>query len=259
MRPSKDSIWWAAYRSGSASKLRYCRTRDQAIAQLAEFLAAELGHGRRVLIGFDFPLGFPIGVAGKLTGEHSACALWDWVCREIRDEPNNTNNRFDVAQEVNGLYPGVGPFWGRPASYKNTNGVPTKGSARTCRDAHPPERRVADCHMKGAKSVWQLFGAGSVGSQVLVGLPALKRLLSDQRLSDHVAIWPFDSGLDLPNSGKKLVIVEVYPSLLKPEIDRWKGKDEILDRAQVRVNARVFADLDERGKLDRLFRALSQS
>ncbi len=190
-----------------------------------------------------------------MTGKHSAFALWDWLCREITDEPNNMNNRFKVAEKINGLYPGFGPFWGRPDSYKDVDGVPAKDSARTCRSAHPPERRVADCLMKEAKPVWQLFYAGCVGSQILVGLPALKHLISDPRLNGHVAIWPFDTGLNQPNGDKKLVIVEVYPSLLKQEIDGCRGKDEILDRAQVRVNARVFADLDEKDELGRLFRA----
>ena len=49
------------------------------------------------------------------------------------------------------------------------------------------------------------------------------------------------------------MIAEVYPSLLKEEVRARKGRDEILDRAQVRVNAEAFARLDARGGLAPLF------
>ena len=49
------------------------------------------------------------------------------------------------------------------------------------------------------------------------------------------------------------MIAELYPSLLRREIAVRKGDDEILDCAQVRVNADAFARLDAQGGLAPLF------
>ena len=251
-KPSKNSIWWAAARDGFVCKPEYVRTRHGATEQLATFIACELAKNRRVLAGFDFPFGFPIGVARKLTGEDSALKLWDWLEQHIEDSERNANNRFDVAEKVNKLYPGCGPFWGRlgncPHSY-----VPARKSDRSNHDAHPQERRIADRRAEGAKTIWQLAYAGSVGSQTLLGLPALKRLIGKAHIKGRTSIWPFETGLSIPETDKQLVLAEVYPSLLKREISRCKREGEITDEAQVRVNADAFASLDNAGGLAPLF------
>ena len=103
-KPTKDAIWWAVARvdGGSASVLKpkYARTRDDALQCLVRLIADELDAGRRVLVGFDFPFGYPEGVAAHLTGKGSALALWDWLAEHIEDAPNNANNRHKVAAEV---------------------------------------------------------------------------------------------------------------------------------------------------------------
>ena len=249
-RPAKDSIWWCAAKDGVAENPKYARTRHEAIDHLAALLGAELDADRRTLVGFDFPFGYPAGVARDLTGRPSALALWDWLDDRIEDARDNGNNRYEVAQTINRIYPGVGPCWGRPANWPYPD-VPTRKSARTRRDTHPPERRIADRRAKGAKTVWQLAYAGSVGSQVLLGLPALKRLVGDPRIKGQAVIWPFETGLSAPDA--PVVIAEIYPSLLKPEIRQRRKQGEILDAAQVRVNANAFARLDKRCRLAPLF------
>ena len=86
-KPTKDAIWWAVARvdSGSASVLKpkYARTRDDALRCLVRLIADELDTGRRVLVGFDFPFGYPEGVAAHLTGKGSALALWDWLAERV--------------------------------------------------------------------------------------------------------------------------------------------------------------------------------
>ena len=259
VRPTKDAIWWAvAHTDGDAARApEYARTRHEALRRIARLVAQELDAGRRVLVGFDFPFGYPAGVAEHLTGRACALALWDWLAERIEDAADNTNNRYHVAAEMNARYrPGVGPFWGRPQSWSYPT-IPQKESERTKRDTHPRERRIADCHAKGAKTVWQLAYAGSVGSQVLLGLPALKRLLADPLIRGRGAVWPFDTGLNVPDASA--VIAEVYPSLLKKKVDARRHDDEILDRAQVRVNAETFARLDARGGLAPLLPARPHS
>ena len=252
--PGKDAIWWAAARASRRGVVvqepEYARTRHDAVGRLARIVAAELDRGRRALVGFDFPFGYPAGVAERVSGRACALALWDWLAARIEDAPDNANNRFAVAEAINGKYPGVGPFWGRPSAWSHLT-IPTKKSARTQREGHPPERRIADRHARGAKTVWQLAYAGSVGSQVLMGLPAVKRLIEDRIVRSRAAVWPFHTGLRLPDA--QAVIAEVYPSLLRAEVRARRGDGEILDRAQVRVNAEAFARLDAAGGLAPLF------
>ena len=252
-KPTKDSIWWAVARIVGGIEVdepEYVRTRHEALDSLARLIAGELDAGRRVLVGFDFPFGYPKGVAEHLTGEASALALWDWLAAQIKDAPDNANNRYDVAAAINAAYPGLGPVWGRPTSWRFPT-IPVRASERTEQKAHPPERRICDVRAIGAKTVWQLAYAGSVGSQMLLGLPALKRLVADPRIADRAAIWPFETGLRTPDA--PAVIAEVYPSLLRDEVRARQGENEILDSAQVRVNADAFARLDASGGLAPLF------
>ena len=252
-KPTKDSIWWAVARITDGIEVEepeYLRTRHDALDGLARFITGELDAGRRVLVGFDFPFGYPAGVAEHLTGKASATALWDWLAARIEDGPDNENNRYDAAAAINDTYPGLGPLWGRPSSW-DYPAIPVRASARTCQDRHPAERRICDERAKGAKTVWQLAYSGSVGSQMLLGLPALKRLVEDSRIGGRAAIWPFQTGLQAPDA--KAVIAEVYPSLLKDKVSAHRRKDEILDSAQVRVNAEAFARLDAAGGLVPLF------
>ena len=249
-KPTKDAIWWAVARGGAVAGIEYVRTRHAAVHGLVELIAAELSAGRRVLAGFDFPFGYPAGVARHLAGRTSAFTLWAWLAARIEDTRNNVNNRYAVATEINSSYAGVGPFWGRPAAW-HCPGVPTRASDRSCRGSHPEEKRVADKAAAGAKTVWQLFYNGSVGSQALLGMPALDCLRKAPGLSGHTAVWPFDSGLSVPD--EPVVLAEVYPSLLKDVIAERAGENEILDCAQVRVIAEVFASLDDRGALAPLF------
>ncbi|MEM6549059.1 MAG: molybdopterin guanine dinucleotide synthesis [Pseudomonadota bacterium] len=251
-RPVADAIWWAvARRQGqrvSVEEPVYCRTRAAAIAALADLFAAELSAGRRILAGFDFPFGYPEGLAARVTGSPETLRLWQWLADAIEDGPNNANNRFEVAARINRLFDGVGPFWGCPVG-RGIADLPMKGRARHGID-HPAERRIVEMRQRSAQPTWKLFTTGSVGGQILLGLPALERLRQDPRFVGRVEIWPFETGLAPPRGS---AIAEIYPSLLDDAVaaQRWDG--EIKDRAQVRVNAAAFARLDAAGGLAPLF------
>lgn len=247
-RRTKDAIYFAVVRDGVAEYPTYCRTRHEARSLLRDLVISETSAGRRALIGFDFPFGYPAGVAERITGQPNALSLLEWFADQVEDDEGNRSNRYVVAERINRLYDGIGPFWGRPASWNHPD-IPTRAQARHGGD-HPPERRLADNRAKGAKTVWQLAYAGSVGSQVVVGLPTLMALRNDPDLSGAVAIWPFDTGLDRGDA--PCILAEIYPSLLQKQAHASKG-DDVLDAAQVLCSARAFAELDRTGILAPLF------
>ena len=118
-RPARgaDSIWLGIARPGAETQVENIPTRLEARTRLKTLAAAAVKQGEKLLIGFDFPFGYPTGVAGHITGEDNALALWRWIAARLEDADDNANNRFDVATEINRLYAGTGPFWGRPASW----------------------------------------------------------------------------------------------------------------------------------------------
>ncbi len=242
-KPSKDAIWIGVARDDGV-ETTYLRTRATAEVWLTEFLAAETAAGRRALVGFDFPFGYPAGVAETVCGEASALSLWDWFAAHVEDGEDNANNRYDVAAKINRLYPGVGPFWGTPGAKEIAN-VPARGNDRS--GDHPSERRACESVAKGAKTVWQLAGAGAVGSQVIMGLASLQRL---RKAITDVSIWPFQTGWATPESGH--LIAEIYPSLFAVPSDATSG--EIADELQVRVTAEAHRMFDASGDLAAMLR-----
>jgi hypothetical protein len=242
-RPSRDALWIG--RADGPS--HYVRTRAEAIEHLATLIAAERSGGRRVLAGFDFPFGYPFGFAAAAAGRAEGLAVWALLAALVQDRSDNANNRFAVAAALNRRLPGTGPFWGRPRSLELPE-LPERASGRV----HPfPDRRLVEARVRSAQSPWKLYTAGSVGGQMLTGLPALERLRRDPRLAG-VAVWPFETGLAPPDA--PVVLAEIYPSLLAAAIRAARRPDEVLDAAQVRLTAGALARLDAAGGLVPLFR-----
>lgn len=265
--PGADSIWWAAVQGGHETVVAHEQTRSDAVAHLTRFLKREVDKERRVLVGFDFAFGYPSGFAQKVTGEDSSIKVWEWLSNKVEDDDRNGNNRFSVAGDLNEIVKREcdvedGPFWGYPEKKGRPNpGVPTHDPYKG--DSLWPDRfgfayrRVTD-NAPRAQAVWKLFGRGSVGSQVLLGLPVLQQLLSKSSpLHGKCAVWPFDErGFKKPDltTEKYVVLAEIYPSLLRSAVEKYAGSREILDRTQVRLNALAFSLLGEQsGGLDELF------
>jgi precorrin-8X/cobalt-precorrin-8 methylmutase len=206
-----DSIWVSCLdRGGRAAAVNH-RTRAEAFDALVE-LADVPG---RVLVGFDFPLGYPAGFAAELAlaGEPWS-ATWALLTELIDDDRRNRNNRFEVATELNRRL-GRLQFWAAPprraGEYLTTTKPPRS-------DAHLPEFRAAEkrFHEHGQRpfSVWHLLGAGSVGSQALTGIPVVERLRRHPRLARRTTVWPFQTGLTLPTEPDAIVIAEIWPSAI---------------------------------------------
>ncbi len=228
-KPSADAIWIG--RAGAIAGETYHRTRADAEHCLRTEMAAARRAGQRLLIGADFPFGYPTGFARALTGRDGALAVWDWLAAHVTDAPDNANNRFALAAAINLRLGACGPFWGRPATL-DLPGLPDKGKGRD----HPfPERRQVETRHPRAQPVWKLFTTGSVGSQALLGIPVMARLRAD-----GARVWPFD-----PLAGADVVLAEVWPSVLADAVQAAMPPDGIKDQLQVRLLARALAQFGD--------------
>ncbi len=225
-RPRADAIW-----IGDGSAPTYLRSRALAEEHLTAEIDAALTSGTRLMIGFDFPFGYPSGFASALTGQADPFSVWAWLADRITDTPR-ANNRFDVAASINALFPGSGPFWGNGLK-RDIPGLPRTKAGYS----NPfPDRRAAEARAKGAFTLWQLSGAGSVGSQALMGLPVLHRLRA--RFPGQISVWPFEP-LDRP-----VAFVEIWPSLMADAVRRALAVDGgIKDAVQVTILARALSSL----------------
>jgi len=152
----------------------------------------------------------------------------------IRDEPDGANNRFEVAGLLNhdiqvalgGDF--AGPFWGHPAGHTYPYLTPTRPRPFPARigDGRLIERRLTG---RRIQSPWKLYTRGAVGSQTLLGLPAIHRLLTDPVLGPRARLWPFETAWDREIDHDAIVLAELWPSL----VDRRGQPHPIKDACQV--------------------------
>src|SRR5688572_30144322 len=178
-RPTADAVWVGElvpalhYRQES-----YHRTRNSGIAHVMGVLQDHVRERRRVLVGFDFPYGYPAGFAQALAlpaGSQTWWTVWAELADRVLDDVNNVSNRFVAAGELNAIAQtgNSGPFWGSPVGTTIANlaarspGFPiqTRGGVQLQR------LRIVETRLRGTQEAWKLFGIGSVGSQALVGIP----------------------------------------------------------------------------------------
>jgi hypothetical protein len=180
-RGAADHIWLAHVREGALVDLRSGRTRSEVVADLIA-LRGECSQG--LVVGLDFSFSFP-GWFMRERGYTSPALLWQAA-----------RHHGEVW-----LADCAPPFWGRP------------GRRRPDLPAHLRQAEMAAA-VGGirAKSVFQIGGAGSVGTGTLRGMPYLPDL-SDAGFS----IWPFD-----PPSPS--TVLEIYPRLLTGPVN--KGRRE---------------------------------
>lgn len=252
-----DSIWIGVLAPDARRQLQFRATnpatRAAARSELEDLLTSMFRRGDRVLLGVDFPLGYPVGTAAKLGLEAlpAWAAMSSYLGKEIKDKPDNVNNRFPAAAAMNRrLSNGPFPFWGCPTKDAITT-LSIKQSRKhgdgDLAEFRAAETYAAEVHKARPQSVWKLAFPGSVGSQALLGIPVVHALRN--KWAAETRLWPFETGWDgldeAALAGVRLVIAEVYPSLFTP--DTQPG--EVKDLGQVRATARHFAALDDAGKL----------
>ena len=217
-------------------------TRAQAMTLLADLLSDFSARNLTVLAGFDFAFGYPAGCLGD-----DWRVVWKRVSALVKDGDDNANTRFTAAASLNAELSGAAlPFWGHDGKSESETLQRTQ-----CRDDAFPEYRLAEQGMSGRKpqSVWKLYGAGSVGSQTLTGIPRLRHLRHHPWIADVTRVWPFETGLRrLERSPEwQIILAEVWPSLIPVP------QGDIKDREQMRALAHHFADLDAKGHLAHYF------
>ena len=258
-KTGEDSVWWClcCWCVGRFIVLRIenAATRLGCLEAIRSELIRLVESDCSVLVGFDFPFGYPAGFARKLgLIGHSWRGVWDLLAMRITDDQSGsaTNNRFQVASDMNRMLgSSSGPFWGHPQDRSFANLRPTALE-------YPIDGldrfRETERHARGAQPSWKLWGNGSVGSQALLGIPCVAALRDDPALTDVARVWPFETGAILPRrgNGPRIIIAEIYPSLVALPVDL---AGQVKDCVQVKAIAQHLADSDTAGVLDDLFSA----
>lgn len=256
-----NSIWIGTFAQDKRHNFKFTatnpKTRLEAREIIDKTIRERISRGDKVLAGFDFALGYPAGTAAAIGLNKANEPAWRmmhaYLATKVQEHHDNSNQRFALAVEMNqAISAGPHPFWGAPKRNITKTLSPKKGAFAS---GGLREHRVAEEWIKSAfkanpKSVWQLLGAGAVGSQALLGIPTIHALRADIPNSQ---IWPFETGFK-PLTRKDLepvscVFAEIYPSTIQTR----PKKDEILDRAQVRTLAKRLQILDSRGDLAEAF------
>ena len=179
-----ESLWRAEVFEGKLTELRNGLGRDELVAKLVELADEE----PCMVIGLDFAFSFPA-----------------WWCEE---EGWSTGEDVWAAMGHRGedlLAACEDPFWGRPGR----------------RNPHPQDRlyRRTENNEGGArpKSVFQIGGAGAVGTGSIRGMPHLLNLAKND-----FGIWPFSEGWPR--------VVEIYPRALTGPVNksRWSTRHAYL-------------------------------
>ena len=168
----RNHLWLAeASQSGRLVRMEPVPGRSALARGALELLRPEV-----VAVGLDFAFSLPAWFVEEV-GANSAPELWAHVER----------------QGEAWLAACAAPFWGRPGRRRP---VSDKPSFRRTELAVPRTGGI------GPKSVFQIGGAGAVGTGSIRGMPLLRQL--------HEAgatIWPFVRGA-------RPIVVEIYPRLL---------------------------------------------
>jgi hypothetical protein len=156
----------------------------------------------QLVVGLDFAFSLPAWFLAE-RGLRTARELWELVAREGEEWLRDPRP----------------PFWRR-------------ASAEALAGREPFRRTEGN----GAKSVFQLVGAGQVGTGSLRGMPMLARL-QDAGLR----IWPFDPP-------EPPLVVEIYPRLLTGPLvraDRAARERRLADFPELAPDARAAAAASE--------------
>lgn len=177
---ARRCMWLAETRATGLARLERGFERDE----LVEHLIACAEREPRLVVGLDFAFSFPRWFVEHL-GARTGREVWEIVARD--------GERWLAECSL--------PFWGQPFVARPEI-LARNAALRVTEAEHPPVGGIAP------KSVFQVGGAGTVGTGSLRGMPFL-RDLQDAGFS----IWPFDPPR-LP------LVVEIYPRHLTGRVHK---------------------------------------
>lgn len=177
------TIWIAEANETGLTFLENGRAR----AGVVDWLIDEMKRGQPMVVGLDFAFSLPVEYL-RTNGHATAPGLW---ARLAAGHAEDLLRRCEP------------PFWGRPGKRRAVNGCEFR---RT-------EEQIAAVDGIRPKSVFQIGGAGAVGTGSLRGMPALHRLREA-----GFAVWPF-----MPAA--EFTVVEIYPRILTGPV-RKSNADE---------------------------------
>jgi hypothetical protein len=183
VRGSRRKIWLAEAAGERLVNLENGRTREE----LATYLVREADRTPDLIVGLDFAFSFPDWFL-QSRGWTAASDLWAAADTEGEEWLRTCS----------------WPLWGRPGKAKPTD-VPehfrrTELQGPTVAGIRP-------------KSVFQIGGAGAVGTGSIRGMPILRRLCNQ-----GFAVWPFDQ-LEPP------AVIEIYPRALTQAVNKSSHTD----------------------------------
>ena len=180
---ARRTIWLAEVVEGHVSRLECGRDRRQVVDELVALRRS----GDELVAGLDFAFSLPAWYVRSCPAS-SGPELWDWLADER-------------GEEILAACPE--PFWGRPGRRRPPSSPERPAFRRTEEITAAVARAGASGGPRSLpKSVFQIGGAGAVGTGSLRGMVELRRLRAA-----GFAIWPFDDPT-LP------LIVEIYPRAL---------------------------------------------
>jgi hypothetical protein len=174
---ARSHIWLAeAHKPGQLVRLESGRDRAEVCQHLLS-LPPEA-----TVVGFDFAFSFPV-----------------WFVRHVGAATTPDLWAHAVAHGEEWLSRCEPPFWGRPGCPRP---LPAGPALRQTDLGVPRTAGIAP------KSIFQIGGAGAVGTGSIRGMPLLRRLNAA-----GATIWPF-------TSGNGPVVVEIYPRLMTGPVNK---------------------------------------
>lgn len=176
---AKSKMWLAEVCGGRLARLESGRTRHEVIAYLIE--VARMNPD--LVVGLDFAFSFPLWFAER-EGVQPLKRGWNLVAEKGEDW----------------LRECPPPFWGRPGKPKPN--LPEDDHYRCT------ERCAGKAEGANPKSVFQIGGAGAVGTGSIRGMPHLANLAAE-----GFSIWPF-------HEVRTPMAIEIYPRLFADSVNK---------------------------------------
>jgi hypothetical protein len=169
------------------------------VPSASEFRDCWLFSGRRVLAGFDFPIGVPMAFGKKTGFRNFPEALAEFGSGEWKEFFCVADNADDISL-TRPFYPRTYPKGRRQADLLGALGLKTMDELLRACDRKTPTRRAA-C------SIFWTLGGNQVGKAAIDGWktviqPALRR---------GARLWPFAGRLDELSKSPGCVLCETYP------------------------------------------------